>query len=46
MPEPGESGQQWLGRVARAYREQLLVHPLAAIRAVVSPESRNRIAAP
>lgn len=42
-PEPGESGQQWLGRVARAYREQLLAHPgvlpLAATRPAVSPES-------
>nr|WP_272919217.1 TetR/AcrR family transcriptional regulator C-terminal domain-containing protein [Amycolatopsis rubida] len=42
-PEPGESGQRWLGRVARAYREQLLAHPgvlpLAATRPAVSPES-------
>ena len=42
-PEPGERGPQWLGRVARAYREQLLAHPgvlpLAATRPAVSPDS-------
>jgi AcrR family transcriptional regulator len=42
-PMPGESGPQWLGRVAGAYREQLLAHPgvlpLAATRPVVGAES-------
>ncbi|WP_328612294.1 TetR/AcrR family transcriptional regulator C-terminal domain-containing protein [Amycolatopsis sp. NBC_00345] len=42
-PEPGERWDGWLGRVARAYREQLLAHPgvlpLAATRPVTSVES-------
>jgi len=42
-PEAGEPGREWLGRVARGYREQLLAHPgvlpLAATRPAVSPES-------
>ncbi|PKV92015.1 TetR family transcriptional regulator [Amycolatopsis echigonensis] len=42
-PEPGGSGPEWLGRVARAYRQQLLAHPgvlpLAAARPAVSPDS-------
>ncbi|MFD9887848.1 TetR/AcrR family transcriptional regulator C-terminal domain-containing protein [Amycolatopsis sp. NPDC059027] len=40
LPEPGETWERWLGRLARAYRAELLAHPgvlpLAATRPVTS----------